>query len=231
MRSLLAAASALLCALSAGAAAGDDPPPAGERRDLPAFDALRSAGAIDVVVTVGPAQSVVVRVAPDLQPLVTTRVEDGALFIHTDRRFRNGRLARIEVSVPALRALSIEGSGDATVTGARGPFQLGLDGSGDVRWSGEATTLEIAMRGTGDVALAGRARAVRIRVDGTGDVDATGLRTVDADVLVNGTGDVDVTLDGGHLTAASFGTGDIHWRGQTASEHALSRGTGDVARR
>jgi hypothetical protein len=202
-----------------------------EKRDVPEFEAVRLASSVDVAITVGPARSVAVTIDGNLQPLVTTKVERGTLVLDTQKPIRSARAARVEVTVPALHRVALDGSGDVTVAGGAGPLELRVHGSGDVRWKGEATTLDVAVEGSGDVRLEGRAAQLRIRVDGSGDVDAHGLSATDADARVEGSGDVRLNVAGGKLSAQVDGSGDIHWSGKTSEEHVVVHGSGDVSRR
>lgn len=202
-----------------------------EARRLPPFQAVRLAFPFDLVVEVGPAQSVIVTVDRDLHPWVVARVEDGTLVLDAERPFRNARTARVEVSVPALRRLVVDGSGDARVEGGAGPLELSVEGSGDVRWRGEASTLDVAVEGSGDVRLAGRAQALRVRMEGSGNVRARELAAVDADVVVNGSADVELKVAGGKLAAVVHGSGDVRWDGTASQEQVAVDGSGSVTRR
>lgn len=201
-----------------------------ESRQVGAFTAVRVEGSIDAAVKVGGAQAVTVTIDQNLQPLVTTEVSDGTLVIRTDDASWDGK-GVVEITVPALRAVSIRGSGDVTVEGGQGDLKLGIQGSGDLRWNGAAARLEASITGSGDMRLSGTAEQTRISVAGSGDVKAGDLTSKAAEVSVAGSGDVELTLDGGTFRARVAGSGDVVWHGRAMVEQASVSGSGDIVRR
>lgn len=201
------------------------------KRELPPFTRVRLVSTIDAQVKVGPAQSVAVTIDSNLQPHVALRVEDGTLVVDSDADLRYRGVGRVELTVPALRALSIEGSADASIDGGEGELGLAIEGSGDVRWSGTATGLRVAIEGSGDVLLEGKAEALEIAIEGSGDVSASGLTARGADVSVAGSGDVDLRLAGGTLRAQVSGSGDVRWSGEAKVERTAVSGSGRIVQR
>lgn len=198
-----------------------------EARQVGAFTAVRVDGAMDAAIKVGGAQSVSVTIDQNLQPLVTTEVRDGTLVISTVDANWEGK-GVVEITVPALRAVNIRGSGDVTVEGGQGDLKLGIQGSGDLRWNGAAARLEASISGSGDMRLSGTAEQTRISVAGSGDVKAGDLTSKAAEVSVAGSGDVEVTLDGGTFKARVAGSGDVVWHGKAMVEQASVSGSGDI---
>jgi hypothetical protein len=231
----VAAALAALLALPAAARSWSgiegDGKPMTERRDVPAFERIDLDTSADVAVKVGGERHVSVTIDGNLQPHLRTEVRNGALVIRSDENLHPRAQARVEVSVPALRRFSLEGSGDVVIEGGSGPIHLALEGSGDLRWKGEASELRASIEGSGDVRLEGRAETLKVSVEGSGDVNASGLRAKDVSASVDGSGDVDVTVDGGTLAASVSGSGDVHWRGQAKVESVTVSGSGEVTRK
>ncbi len=236
MRVLVAGVVVLLAAPAAargrgGDAVSGDGKVTTQKRDLPAFDAVRLETSIDVVLKVGAPRAVTVRIDGNLQDLLTTRVQDGVLVIDARSSFRPAHGAAVEIATPELRRFHLEGSGDVAIEGGKGPLELALGGSGDLQWRGEASTLQARIEGSGDVRLEGRAETLRVHVEGSGDVDATRLAAVNAEARVEGSGNIELNLAGGALRAAVDGAGDIHWRGETKTESVAVSGSGEVSRR
>jgi Putative auto-transporter adhesin, head GIN domain len=202
-----------------------------QKRELPAFDAVRLRAAVDVAVKVGQPQSVTVKIDGNLQELLETTVAKGVLVIETRKSIRQEREATVEITMPELRRFALEGSGDVAIEGGKGALDLAIGGSGDLRWRGEASTLDARVHGSGGMRLEGRAETLGVRVEGSGDVDASGLQAVNADARVEGSGGVELSLAGGTLNAAVRGSGDIHWRGETRTERIAVRGSGAISRR
>lgn len=237
MRRLVAVAAAALAALPLTASAGwfsSGPTGSGhkvtEQRSPGEFQAVRLKGSLDVKVVVGPATSVAVTIDDNLQPLVITRLEGDALVVESKGMSYRGD-GLVTITTPTLRALGVEGSGDASLEGGRGDLELSLVGSGDIAWRGEAGTLTVSVAGSGDVKLEGRADRARLEVDGSGDIHGRGLQARSAEVAVAGSGDIAVTLAGGTLKAEVHGSGDVTWYGTAQVERSVARGSGDITHR
>ena len=204
-----------------------------ESRQVPPFQEIRLESSADVSVKVGPAQAVRVTVDGYLQRYVQTTVSHGVLVIDADDdvSMRTREDVRVEVEVPALRRLSIEGSGDVVIDGGAGDLALDIGGSGALRWKGEAAALRAAIEGSGDVRLEGRAAALHASVSGSGDIDARRLEARDVEASIEGSGDIDVNVSGGKLSATVEGSGNVRWSGTASIERVRVSGSGEVARR
>jgi hypothetical protein len=118
----------------------------------------------------------------------------------------------VTVTLPTLESLSIDGSGEHTVSGFAGDhLDVALDGSGNLRFNGRYRDIMAALRGSGDLELTG----------GTSD-------TVDAAVI--GTGRLTLVGSSRELHAESRGSGDLDARHLRADEvDLLQQGSGDSA--
>jgi hypothetical protein len=226
---VVAALAALTAPLSAAAVDGDGHV-VRQRRDVPAFRAIQLAGSLDLEVKVGPAQSVVVVADENLQPEIITEVRGGSLSIRNERDLRSFRGARVEVTVPSLERLSLAGSGNASVDGARGDQELAMTGSGHLRWTGTAGALRVQLAGSGSAELEGRADRLEAALKGSGEVLGRRLVAHDAAVQIAGSGDAEVTLSGGTLRASVAGSGDVRWWGDGRVEQAAVAGSGRITR-
>lgn len=200
-------------------------------REVAAFSSIELETSADVVVKVGQPQRLVVVADSNLLQHVKTEVRGGKLLIDMDGDVRPKTPLRVEVSIPELKDLEIDGSGDVTVEGAKGDSNLSIDGSGDIRWTGEAGELHVDIEGSGGVTLAGSAAQLTIEVSGSGDVDAKELKARDAVVEVEGSGDVAVHVTGGKLRAEVSGSGDVAWSGEATVERAVVSGSGAIQKR
>jgi hypothetical protein len=231
MRTLVAIAVVVAAAFALPAAAAriqGDGNTTSQPREVPAFSSIQLESSADVAVKVGAPQSVVVVADSNLQQHVKTEVRDGTLVIDTDGDLRPKQPLRVEVSVPQLEDLEIDGSGNVTIDGARGDSSLSIDGSGDIRWKGDAGKLRVDIEGSGGVVLAGTAAELTVEVSGSGDVDAKELSARDATVEVEGSGDVAVHVEGGKLRAEVSGSGDVRWSGNATVERAVVSGSGAI---
>jgi len=236
MRRLALAAAAALAVLPAGAHARawggthGNGKKATESRAVEPFTSIRVEGAIDAAVKVGGAQAVAVTIDQNLLPLVTTEVSGGTLVISARDASWEGQ-GIVEITVPALRRLAIEGSSDVSIEGGQGDLTLAIHGSGDLRWKGSASRLEASIAGSGDMRLSGTAAQASLSVAGSGDVKAGDLTAKGATISVAGSGDVELTLDGGSLSVSIAGSGGVVWHGKATVEQASVSGSGEIVRR
>ena len=214
---------------------GDEQSHGDGRRDfqVAAFDRVSLGGSHNVIVTVGGAPSV--RAEGDLAMIdrLDIKVENGELLIGTKRGFSmswksHHKPLTIYVTVPALAAASIGGSGDMKIDKVEGAhFAASIGGSGDMeiaalqvgdaRFSvagsgaisarGRAQSSESSIAGSGDLRLQDfEVQRARVSVVGSGDVRARATET--ADVSIAGSGDVELS-GGAQCKVSRMGSGDV----------------------
>ena len=164
-----------------------------------AFDRLEVAGPYDVTVTTGSAPSVRASGGERAIERMVVEVKGGTLSIHPKKRsgfnfgWSKNHKVKLIVTVPALAAAEIAGSGDISVDKVAGDsFEAGVAGSGHVR-VGEINVkrLKAGIAGSGEI-NAGRGRAVvaDYEIAGSGDIGAEGLVAETASVSIAGSGNV-----------------------------------------
>jgi len=233
-------AAILVTALALGAcgsADGQEGEASGERGqrgfEVGAFDRISLAGSHDVVVAVGGAPSI--RAEGDARALerLDIRVEDGQLRIGSRRSDswlgRGHRGVTVHVTVPALAAAGVAGSGAMRIDRVEGQrFEASLAGSGDLDVGAlRVEQARFAIAGSGNIRAAGTAANAALSIAGSGDADLSGLESRAAEVSVMGSGDArlratetasvsvmgsgDVTVEGGaRCTVDKRGSGDVH---------------------
>jgi hypothetical protein len=181
-----------------------------QTRSLPPFTAVELAGENNVIVRVGPRQSVVVHADTNLLRRVTTRVRSGRLVIGTTRgNFSAKSPMFVEVRLPSLKSLRLQGAGNIAVTGVNSPrLSVELPGSGNIDAGGTTTTLDVSISGEGTALLRQLiARDANAALTGDGTIMLTATHSLIARVSGSGT-----VLYGGnplHLTRAVTGSGAI----------------------
>lgn len=207
-----------------------------QNRDVKGYSKIRLESSLDLEIQEGKGFSFQLT-APDKElARYTTEVQGDTLVIGTKSEgfhWFKGRSERAvaRITLPELRALQIEGSGDARIAPLTHAHDLdiAIQGSGDVRVSGSVAKFSVRISGSGDVTFgAGSAQALDVHVSGSGDVDAKALTTKVANVATNGSGDVTLTVDGGPVELSSSGSGDIDWYGRAQQVQSHSSGSGDI---
>jgi hypothetical protein len=223
-----------------------------EKRETGEFERIRLDCSADVVVKIGDPVTVQVTTDDNLQDYIITEVVGRkTLLIDSEGNFRSSRGVTVEITVPRLIQVDVDGSGDIEITGLKEEtFEVMLDGSGDIEFEGEVKRLEIALDGSGhiiardlnaedvnvelggsgEIELRGKSQTLECRLSGSGDIDASRLKTERVDAETHGSGDISVhatvSFDG-----AVFGSGDIDVYGNPENLERSTPGSGEIRRR
>ena len=231
---ILASALAIAACSMAGAERGEDkdPGPMSQRSfDLTGFSSVSLGGPHDVVVTVGPAFSVRAEGPSNVLDRLDLKVEGNNLEIGMKKgnwSFRNTQRTVIHVTMPAIEAAAIGGSGDMRIDKAEGrSFSASIGGSGNIEVGsvrvGEAS---FSVAGSGDIRAAGTAQKSDVSIAGSGGVDVAGLETRSASVSIVGSGDVRArAMESANVSI--MGSGDVEISGP-AKCSVSKMGSGDV---
>jgi len=172
---------------------GDSGPMTSQTVSETGYTKIDLRGSADLVVEIGPADSITIDGNEDRVENVDISVEDGVLVIREDGDglfgHSNGKL-KITVTAPSITSVTLSGSGDIEITGAHGEsFAVAIDGSGDIDVSGEVDSASFTVRGSGDIMAKGlKAKDVTVSISGSGDADVFATDSIDA--LIRGSGDI-----------------------------------------
>jgi len=171
-----------------------------ETRSVGSFTEISLGSSAHVVVTQGSPQNVAVEGSKADLADFETDVQGGKLRLNFrnqegQHNNKNHGPVTVYVTVPALKALRVGGSGKLEMSG---PLQadaltLALSGSGDlVVPQVQAQQLETSVSGSGSVTVGGRATSNDIRISGSGQVKAHDLKTETSRARISGSGDAHV---------------------------------------
>ena len=141
----------------------------------------------------------------------------------------------LEVTLPGLSELKVNGSGDITAEGAIPSQSLTVmvNGSGDIRLDQVVPekTLKVMVNGSGDIVLGGRGKTESgsISVNGSGDIKAEWIDINNLNVKVSGSGDA-VVRSNGTIDLMVIGSGDIVFYGNGKGNTRVL-GSGDITNR
>ena len=189
-----------LGACNANAQEGNvDRTPAQRSYDLAGFSSVSVAGPHNVVVQVGPAHSVRAEgPAGVLDRLEVVVEDDGNLEVRQKKEFMRMSWGRdmppttVYVTLPAIRAAAIAGSGNLQIDRVQGgDFAASIAGSGDMQVAAmQVEAADFSIAGSGDLTAAGTAAKSKISIAGSGDVKLDRLQSRTASVSIVGSGDV-----------------------------------------
>jgi len=180
---------------------------ADEVRQVGAFDGLAVEGSLTIEVEQGGPARVVVTGPASVRAEIDTFVKDNTLHVAG-----GGDAVKVRVTMPALREVSVAGSGRVVGSGTwkNASFSAAIAGSGRLTLTIQADLLEIAIAGSGHVELGGEARHAKVAIQGSGHVEL-GVKE--------------------RLEAAIAGSGSVRYRGTEAVKvDAATAGSGRVQR-
>ncbi len=233
------------------AAASEGRQVASENRELPAgVNAVDLDGPIDLTLRYGSTPSLKVRGEARLLDNVDVSKEGEVLHIGIRGMvLGHRRPLEVELVLPALAKVTVDGSGDSTVNGFSGErIDVRMEGPGSLRFNGRFREVDAAMSGSGELDLnagsgierfdavltgsghltvVGSAKELHASASGSGELDARHLR---ADkVQVSQTGSGQSTVRARQSVAASIsGSGDIEVLGNPAERSVSRSGSGAV---
>ena len=180
-----------------------------EPRAVPAFAAVELAGANNVTIRVGGAQSVAVHAQRNLLQHVVTEVHDGTLVVGSRGTYTATAPLSVDVTVPALSAVALTGTGSVHADGIQaGTLVIRVPGSGTVTASGSVDRLDAGVDGAAEVELGNLvARDVTAALGGTGHLHVHATRSLEA--TVSGTGTISYGGNPATVSQSVTGTGSI----------------------
>jgi hypothetical protein len=179
-----------------------------ESRDVPSgVTGVVVRGCADLEVTQG-AASASVTADDNLLAQITTAVEGSLFVIDVSGGFSSTAVPTVNVSLPTVTDLTVDGASDVTATGIDGEsLNVSVDGAGDVSVDGGVTSVSISVSGAGDVDTSGlTASSASVTLSGAGDVTVAGASV---SVEISGAGDVTVVTAGASITASVSGAGEV----------------------
>lgn len=201
------------------------------------FERLRVDGPFDVRVVAG-SPNALASGDPRALDQVSVRVDGSVLFVGAGAlgAGQQPETVKITISVPALRAVLLNGAGRVRIAEMRGArIDVALNGAGvlDVG-SVNADEANVSLTGTGAITLGGKAVRARIHAYGAGSVDAGGFTANDATLLSESSGSMRVGVRY-NAQIVAMGTGGVGIVGapecRVSGPGPVDCGTGKLVRR
>ena len=208
-----------------------------EKRSVGSFQTVRISDGIDLYLTQGNEEGVVISATEiDDRNKMKTVVENGELKIYFDHglmgwNWKNRKL-RAYVSAKLLKGVNASGGCDVIVQGTLNSTDLSmkLSGGSDFTGSVSVTNLTIDQSSGSDVRIKGN--VVNLRVDGSGgsDFKGSGLAAEYAIIQVSGGSDATVTVTK-ELAAEATGGSDVNYYGNPVIKYKSATGGGSVTKK
>ena len=183
-----------------------------ETRALESFDSVELSVPADLFIRVGAAEpSFRIQGDDNIVPEVTTRVHRSELEIDLRGSYRTRKRLRIDIAMPSLAGVEIEGSGDVEIYDVDSP------------------RLAVSIEGSGNVQARGRVDRLDASIEGSGDFDFEDLEAREADIEIEGSGSANLNARE-RLHYSIEGSGYVSYRGDPSISGGIS-GSGTIERR
>jgi hypothetical protein len=208
-----------------------------QKRSVASFQRIRVSDGIDLYLSQGTEEEVVVSAAEaSYRDKIRTVVEDGELKIDYDQSIMgwnwNTRKLKAYVAVKSLKAIRATGGSDVIIQGVLNGDQLSLKLSGGSDFTGAVavTDLTIDQSGGSDVRIKGR--AVNVKVEASGGSDFKGYELAAEYAIIDVSGGSDATISvSKEMAAEASGGSDINYKGNPVIKYKSESGGGSVTKR
>jgi hypothetical protein len=206
-------------------------------------------GSIDLVLQQASAPSMLIKGDASMLSRVTSKIEGNTLYLGTRGLIITTRQPLVvELSLPNLEKLQMQGSGDSSIKSFRGTsLSMETRGSGDVRFEGEYQQvkaissgsgdmklvvlnndkLDITLQGSGDAFVKGQSKILNVKLSGSGDLDAASLKA--SEVSVDSTGSANSRVFASkEIKVHASGSGDVTVFGNPAKKNVDRAGSAEI---
>lgn len=197
--------------------------------DLPVITGVETQGSIDVTITQGNEQRIVVRGPKEIVDMIRSEVKNGVWSIGTEHCYNTNKAITVEITMADLQKAAVAGSGSITGKSLFEPEQIDIEvaGSGDIALEVNAKSVDVDIAGSGSITLRGTTADVQVDIAGSGDVHGFDLSAANGDVDIAGSGNVELTVIE-KLDAEIAGSGDVRYKGRPQVKSDVA-GSGSVS--
>lgn len=174
------------------------------------------AGPDEVRVTTGDKLAISVEGDAEVKDQLRFALKDGSLAIHRqDKAFGDGgKVAIINVTMPAPREVVMAGSGKIVTANLASKAEVTVAGSGTIESNALASDkLDLTIAGSGNFRAAGAVKLLDMTIAGSGSAQMDALKVDKADVSIAGSGSTAFSSDG-EVDASIMGSGNVTVKGR-----------------
>ncbi|MCU0373827.1 MAG: DUF2807 domain-containing protein [Chitinophagaceae bacterium] len=204
--------------------------PNAQVRQVAAFNAVAVGGAIDLIISQGNTNTVVVTASDvKLRDRIVTSVEEGTLHISISGNYlntNNRQWMRVYVSLPDLRKIGASGASDVLIEGIfkATNLEIALGGASDFKGRVEAERLKLAASGSSDIDISGKADRVEVALSGASDLNGRDLVARVCEIGASGSSDAQISVTEQMKASASGSCDIIYYGNPKVKDHAATRG-------
>jgi len=205
------------------------------KKERPAsyFDGISVSTGIDVYLSQGDGEKIIVEADENLHDYLVTEVKDRTLRIYFDNvSIRSAERKRVYVTMKDVTKLKTSSAGD--IIGETpvkcGDILLESSSAGNIRLELYARNVNVKISSSGDISLTGEAETLNADLSSAGDLNAWDFKVKDADIDVSSAGDADIYVTH-KLVARVSSAGDVRYAGEPEIIDARTSSAGTVRKR
>jgi hypothetical protein len=200
-----------------------------EERNVSDFTKVKGSAGIDVYLTEGTENKIVVEADENLMDLIETEVEGGKLRIRSNQNIGRAKAKKVHVTYVSLTSVEASSGADVIGNSVIKSESLNLDSSSGADLELEILSKEVyAETSSGsDMKLSGKATTLRAKASSGSDLNAKELMVVTCNADASSGADIKVNVKE-RLTAEASSGGDVHYYGDPAAVSNNSGSTGGV---
>lgn len=208
-----------------------------QMRNVPGFSSISVASGIDLYLSPGDNETVVVSASDSkYRDKIVTRVEGNTLKIYYDDKMHwwgnEDHKMRAYVSYKSLNRLSASGASDVYVNGfiKSDDLEIHLSGSSDFKGAVKVNSLVLEQSGSSDSRITGSAEKVKIELSGSSDVKGYELISDFVNIHSSGSSDVQITVNK-EMSVHSSGASDVYYMGSGVIREMKTSGSSSITRK
>ena len=193
------------------------------------FNAVRGSSGLDVVITKGDENKILVEADENLHEVIETEVVNGTLKIGVKGNIGNSEKKTVYVTYVSINTVEASSGADVVVNSLMEVENLTLDSS-----SGASITAEVFSKSLyaeassgADLKITGRSASLKAKASSGADIDARELLALNCNADVSSGADIKVNVKNTLEVEATSG-GDIHYYGSPAITTENQRHLGSV---
>jgi hypothetical protein len=207
-----------------------------ENRDVKDFNGLAAGGPIEVIITIGNAESIKFEGDAEAISTLVSEVKGNILIIRPktswtswSHKYENKKIVA-RVSAKTITSLTMSGNGSIKVNGTIHAAELAttLSGSGTITANVDADELTSVISGSGNLIITGKTDKANVTVSGSGKFSGKTLSMNDLDTRISGSGSVNVKVED-NIKALVSGSGRVNYIGNPNVEQRVI-GSGGVSK-
>ncbi|MFN8239194.1 MAG: head GIN domain-containing protein [Bacteroidales bacterium] len=202
-------------------------------REASYFDGVKVSTGIDVYLTQGDKEKIVVEADENIHEYLKTEIKGNVLHIYFDNvSIRDAETKKVYVTMKDVRSVKTSSAGDiyGETPIKTNLLEVGASSAGDIKLEVRAREVRVDISSSGNVTLTGEAEMLEADLSSAGDLEAADLVVKEANVDVSSAGDARVNVSE-KLVARASSAGDITYWGNPKYIDAHASSAGGIRKR